>query len=208
MKIVSLIDDRVFSYLKVHGVGSPNYIGNWDQFLPEGLNEAIAAHHWDKLPERNYDEIYGRVKEDPSFDQLLEVSHFKNWSTVENARWKIDNASELDIDFSLLHSKIEQTFTKYKVWITQINPGCCIPQHVDTVDAFVNDFNVAESDIKNIKRIVILPDAVKPWHHLWYGNEIIGKGTRGDAWSFNFWEPHGGGNLGPDPKYTLQLIAI
>jgi len=207
--IKSFFDDLAFSYYKQHGSRHPVYLGNWNDVLPDNLSELLDSFSWKDQPERNYKEISSRLNlNEPTNQEYLELAHFKKFQSIENVSWKIADYKDIINDSNFLFKKIDTILKVYKVWITQIPSGCCIPQHIDTINAFVNDFSIQKDEIKNIKRLIILPDEIKPWHHLWYGKKILTEGKKGDAWSFNFWEPHGGGNLGPDHKYTIQVMGI
>jgi hypothetical protein len=206
MKITSAADKRVLDYLKRNGTGNPSYVGMWKDAVNNEVLDAIRAHDWSEVPIRNYDIYEGASAS--GYDELREVTFTSAFVNKDSIRWQIINTNSLDYSLEKLYNKLYNDFDKFKVWITRIDPGCCIPQHIDTVNAFIEEFDIAEKDISNIKRLVILPEDVKPWHHLWYGNTIISDGRQGDVWSFSFWEPHGGSNLGPEPKYTLQVIAI
>jgi len=208
MKIISIIDDTVFEYFKTYGVGSPTYVGNWADVLPTNLSDRLELFDWNKLPIRNFSSINPLAVDHPLYNDLIDLSHFSHYKTIDHCQWRIVSLTDFELDLTALNNKIEETFTHYKIWVTRIDPGCCIPQHLDSTNDFVDKFQIDPINFKHIKRVMILPHDVQPWHHLWYGNEIISKGTRGDTWSLNFWEPHGGSNLGPIPKYTLQVMGI
>jgi hypothetical protein len=209
MEMVNLVNNTVTDYFKKYGVGKPNYIGNWADSFPKDFYQTVRNYEWDFIPERNYDNIFKALTDENLVKELADIGHFKNWKTTSHGRWKIINSSDINLNLTLLHTHIRKHLTKYKLSIARIPAGCCIPQHVDTIDSFVDSYSIPEYQIKNIKRIMILLHDTKPWHHLWYGNYIIPADTvAGDAWEFNFWEPHGGSNLGPDAKFTLQVIGI
>jgi len=208
MKIISSADDRTFGFLKEKGVHNPVYIGLWNSVINNELLESIKQFDWSSITIRDFETMSKMARENPMYNEIKGITHTTSFADKSNVKWQIINANQLGADLSYLYSKLSSMFTQYKIWVTRIDPGCCIPQHVDTVDAFVDDFEIPEEKIKNIKRLAILPEDIKPWHHLWYGNKIISEGKQGDVWSFNFWTPHGGSNLGPDPKYTIQVIAI
>jgi len=208
MKIISSADDKTFTFLKENGIQNPIYVGLWNSVVNNLLLDSIKQFNWDSVTVRDFETMYEMAKLNPMYNEIEEITHTSSFSNKSNVKWKIINANQLDTDLTHLYSKLSLMFTEYKIWVTRIDPGCYIPQHVDTVDAFINDFSIPEEEIKNIKRLAILPEDIKPWHHLWYGNTILSEGKQGDVWSFNFWTPHGGSNLGPEPKYTIQVIAI
>lgn len=203
-----IFSDTSFSYYQSFGVGSASYLENWDYLLPDNIIEIFESYDWSVKPYRNYD----RLKDIVDFNNeknkpFINLSHFSNFKSTDNCQWKIEDYKDIVSDKKLF-AHLDTFLKSYKVWITQIPPGCCIPQHIDTVDAFLKEYQISESCIPNIKRYMILPEPLKPWHHLWYGNTIIPAGRLGDVWSFNFWEPHGGGNLGSTNKYTIQVMGI
>lgn len=207
--IKNFFSDLAFSYYKQYGSSCPEYLGNWKDIFPANLYEKLDTFSWECQPERNYYEVDSRLDiNDIQYQEYLTLTHFQAFKSIDNARWKIADYRSLVPDSNALLKKLDDFCKVYKVWVTQIPPGCCIPQHVDTVDAFIKDFDIQTNEVKDIKRFVILPSAIEPWHHLWYGRKIIAEGSCGDVWSFNFWEPHGGSNLGPDNKYTIQVMGI
>lgn len=183
-----------------------NYIDNIVNYLPIDIIKKFESYDWASIPNRNFDSIKNLV--DKNIDtKFIELSHFTKFIINDNCQWKITNyVSIFDNDKFLEHCN--QMFKTYKVWVTQIQPGCCIPNHIDTVDEFITSNNIDVSDIHKIKRYLILPESIKPWHHLWYGNTILSEGAAGDMYEFDFWLAHGGGNLGPTNKYTIQIMAI
>lgn len=207
MTIESIVDDSVFNYYLNYGTGNVQYLGNWCNFLPKNLNTQLISYNWDKVVLRNFEEVIKHVDSD-SEKILYNVGFFNNFESTDHIRWKIIKNTDLDVSWEELHKKISTYLSVYEIWISQIPSGCCIPQHLDTIDSFMRRFRIDKFDIEKIKRIVILPQDLKPWHHLWYGNKIIFPAEKGDTFSFNFWEPHGGSNLGPEPKYTIQIIGV
>lgn len=207
MKINSLIDSSVYNYFKMHGPGHIEHIGNWQELLPKDLNQQLVDFNWNTVVTRNFEQIqkYGTNSQ---VGVLFKVGFFDKFENTNHIQWRIIGNREIDTDWSNLYQRLENYFSVYKIWISQIPPGCCIPQHLDSINSFIDEYKIQQSDISNIKRLTILPEDIKPWHHLWYGNDIITKSFAGDVYKFNFWEPHGGSNLGPTPKYTIQVMGI
>jgi len=206
--IKNFFSDLTFSFYKNNPIRVPVYLGNWIDVLPYDLHERLENYNWNAQPLRNYKEVANRIDLNSEDTQdFLDLAHFKNFQTYEHTQWRITDYESLLTD-NKLFTKVDEYFTRYKIWVTQIPPGCCLPQHVDSIDTFINDYNISYEEIPNIKRYMILPLDIKPWHHLWYGRKIISEGLAGDVWSFNFWEPHGGSNLGPTNKYTIQVMGI
>lgn len=207
MQVDSILDDTVFKYFKKFGTGNLEYLGNWNNSLPKNLNSALYNFNWATQITRDIEEINKYITEDTA-DVLHSIGFFNKFDSQSNIKWKIIESNDLNVTWNSLYTNLDQYFSTYKVWISQIPSGCCIPQHLDTIDAFVNQYNIDIEDIENIKRLVILPNDIEPWHHLWYGKDILNKSVAGDVYKFNFWEPHGGSNLGPEPKYTIQVIGV
>jgi hypothetical protein len=206
--IQHIFSDTSFNYYQLNGVGSALYLGNWSNFLPSDVFNIFDSYDWSVKPTRNYDKLKTIIDfNDEKNKPFIELSHFSNFKSSDNCQWKIEDYKDIILDKKLF-AHLDTFLKNYKVWVTQIPPGCCIPQHIDTVDAFLEEYQISKSHISNIKRYVILPESSRPWHHLWYGNTVIPSGQLGDVWSFNFWEPHGGSNLGSTNKYTIQIMGI
>lgn len=206
-KIDSIIDNKVYDYFQTFGTGTIEYLDNWKELLPKNLNQNLSNFDWSTTVTRNFQEVEKYISTSES-ELLSKVGFFDKFENTSHIQWRIIKDRDLNIDWSSLHHKLTNYFSFFKIWISQIPSGCCIPQHLDSIESFVEEYKVKESEVVNIKRLVILPEDIKPWHHLWYGNDIITKSFAGDVYKFNFWEPHGGSNLGPTPKYTIQVIGI
>jgi len=207
MHIDSIIEDIVFKYYNQCGIGNIKKIGNWNFALPKDLQDKLVEFDWSQTTARTYQEISQLLNEDDN-EVLSSIGYFNKFETKENIKWRIIEEKDINTDWSLFYKELDEIFNTYKIWISQIPSGCCIPQHLDTIESFLTQFNIDKKDIPNIKRLAVLSEDIQPWHHLWYGKDIISSGIKGDVFSFNFWEPHGGGNLGPNPKYTIQVIGI
>lgn len=207
--IKNFFSDLAFSFYTEKGVGNPEKIGNWNSLLPRDVIDGLENYHWNQQPERNYNEISKLVDVDDKENiKFFDLSHFKFFKSIEHLTWKIADYKRIFPDNHEFYSQIEKTFSVYKIWVTQIQPGCCIPQHIDSVESFLEEFDIDITEISEIKRLLVLPLDIEPWHHLWYGKSIISQGNKGDVYKFNFWEPHGGSNLGPKNKYTIQIMGL
>lgn len=207
--IKSFFSDLAFSFFADNGSGFPEKITNWSSLLPDDTISRIEKYDWSRQPERNYREISKLVDtEDEEHKKFFDLAHFKFFRSIEHLTWKIADYKRIFPDNHELYSEIEKTFSVYKIWVTQIEPGCCIPQHIDSVESFLEEFSISRSMVGGIKRLLILPSRVDPWHHLWYGKSIISQAEKGDVYRFDFWEPHGGSNLGPNNKYTIQVMGL
>lgn len=203
-----LVEETVVEYHKTHGTGKPSYIGNWKEFLPLELSTYLRNYNWNSVVERNYEGIKQQYNDSAVSDYHSDIGHFNSFKSTDHIRWKIMTPIADAIDLSQLNIQLKKHLSVYKIWVTQVEPGCCIPQHLDTVESFVKEYKIKKENVKDIKRFVILPENIESWHHLWYGNTILSTGVAGDAWQFNFWEPHGGSNLGSTSKFTIQIIGI
>lgn len=208
MKQFRLIEETVVEYHKTYGTSKPSYIGNWGEFLPSELSTYLRNYNWNSVVERNYEEMKQQYTNSYVSNYHTAIGHFHSFKSTDHIRWKIMTPLSHDINLNQLTLQLEKYLSVYKIWVTQVESGCCIPQHLDTVENFVKEYNISEEKIKDIKRFVILPEKIEPWHHLWYGNTILSTGVYGDVWQFNFWEPHGGSNLGSTSKFTIQIIGI
>lgn len=203
-----IFSDLSFSYYQRNPIGNATYLGNWSQYLSKNIYDIFESYDWAVKPTRDYNKLKDIIDfDDPKNKPFLDLSHFSKFKSTDNCQWKIEDYKSITDDL-LLSQHIKKYLKVFKIWVTQIPAGCCIPQHIDTVDVFIKDYEISEEDISSIKRFIILPEDTKPWHHLWYGNTVISSGKLGDAWSFNFWEPHGGSNLGSKNKYTIQVMGI
>jgi len=203
--ISKIFSSLTYDFYKSNPITKLNFIKNINGFLPDNIIDQFENHNWNLVPTRNFDTIKNFVESNNK--DFVNLSHFNHFVSTNICQWKITNYSTIignDDFINFLNSK----FIKYKVWVTQIPPGCCIPNHIDTVDEFIESNNIDKSNIMKIKRYLILPEDIKPWHHLWYGNTILSTGLKGDMYEFDFWLAHGGGNLGPTNKYTIQIMAI
>lgn len=195
-------------YHKTYGTGKPNYIGNWKELLPLELSAYLRSYDWDRVVERNYEWSIQQFKNSTAYDYHAEMAHFNSFKSTSHIRWKIMTPLAADIDLSQLNKELKKHLSVFKIWITKISPGCCIPQHIDSVDIFLKEYEIKKENAKSIKRLILLPGKIEPWHHLWYGDTILSSGIAGDVWQFNFWEPHGGSNLGSTSKFTIQIMGI
>lgn len=207
--IKSFFSDLAFSYFTTNGSGYPERLSNWGSLLPTDLLDKIENYDWRQQPERNYNEIAKLLDvNDDANEKFFDLAHFRFFKSIDHLTWKIADYKRIFPDNYKLYSQIEKTFSAYKIWVTQIRPGCCIPQHIDSVESFLEEFSIDTTEISGIKRLLVLPADIDPWHHLWYGKSIISQGTKGDVYRFDFWEPHGGSNLGPRNKYTIQIMGL
>lgn len=207
--IKNFFSDKSFAFFLDKGSGHAEKLANWRVLLPNDVYQNLENYDWNNQPERNYAEVAKLLDiEQEENKKFIDLAHFKKFDSIAHLSWRIADYKRIFPDNHSFFEQIEKIFYSYKIWVTQIRPGCCIPQHVDSVESFLEESGIDESNIQDIKRLLVLPCDVKPWHHLWYGKSIIADGIFGDVYRFDFWEPHGGSNLGPDNKYTIQIMGL
>lgn len=86
----------------------------------------------------------------------------------------------------------------------RMQPGDLIPRHIDTYSSYCRYWNVGPS---RVIRILVLLEDWKTGHLLEVDQQAI-TGYR--AGTFVYWThgtPHMAGNIGSQPRYTLQITA-
>ena len=81
-------------------------------------------------------------------------------------------------------------------------PGQTIPLHTDTFHVLSSKLNV---DPRDCIRILVFLEDWKTGHYFEINDRPILQWKKGDEVIINYGEKHLSGNMGIEPKYTLQI---
>jgi len=98
----------------------------------------------------------------------------------------------------------DSVFSKYSVSVIKQMPGNTIPTHVDTFYTFCKNNNYSPSEVVRLN--VFLEDW-KTGHYLELDENPVLHWTKGDAIIIKYNVLHLSGNMGKEPKYTMQITG-
>jgi hypothetical protein len=110
------------------------------------------------------------------------------------------------------NNKFVDFFERYEHWKNigtsyyRMDPGTCLPRHVDTYKKYIELFNLKGQEHK-IRRAVVFLEDRKPGHFaecedVGYSEWLAGFTL---VWPWN--SPHGAYNMGFETRYTLQITG-
>ena len=85
-------------------------------------------------------------------------------------------------------------------------PGTILPTHGDIYRKYIELFDLKGRE-HTIRRAVVFLEDWKSGHYGEYGNEPMVKWQAGDTVEWVYDECHMAANLGPAPRYTLQITG-
>ena len=104
-----------------------------------------------------------------------------------------------------VHDFCRTLFPRFSVGILQQPPGQTLPSHVDTFFQFAKNNNV---DPKRCCRINVFLEDWKSGHYFEINKKPFVFWECGDAIIIHYNEQHLSGNMGLEPKYTMQITGI
>lgn len=139
----------------------------------------------------------------------INLSYQKNNNVVQK------NRSDEYENQNILFSKIGYTeynteyyqafidlFTDKSISVIKQLPGQTIPLHTDTFHVLSSKLNV---DPRDCIRILVFLEDWKTGHYFEINDRPILQWKKGDEVIINYGEKHLSGNMGIEPKYTLQI---
>ena len=101
----------------------------------------------------------------------------------------------------------------YSVALFRQNPGQINPWHFDTYQGVVNEYKkqgieLLDSEIKNIKRYLIVLEDWDWGHFLQIGNNVLSQWKAGDIFTWDYGMYHTTGNAGLTPKLTAHITGL
>jgi hypothetical protein len=196
--------NTVFSQFEINGAGEPLMLGCWKEYLADTIIKDLESFNWGLIKYKNYLDIEKFSVEPAISNTILSTAY----SEKNHIKWKICDFEHIPTDREKLYRHLRHTFDEFKVWVTRIEPGNCIPQHFIEVDEFLRQNQIHQIKWQYLRRYEIFPCGVKPWNHHWFGLKILPVGYPGDCFKVNYWEVQGSSNLGKINDYIINVIGI
>ena len=126
-----------------------------------------------------------------------------NFSIGEQADYRSSQPSCQTEIINMLEEHIGQLKNVGCSWY-RMQPGDMLPYHQDKYVSYCNYYGVEQKDVY---RILVLLQDWKPGFLLEVGKRAIADYSAGTYVMWNNDTPHMAGNLGFEPRYTLQITA-
>jgi hypothetical protein len=120
-----------------------------------------------------------------------------NGSMYDNSNPMPEWALRFDTYFPNIKNK---TYTIYKMETLEI-----MPPHVDHFDYYMSSNNIDDKD--QVCRIIVMLEDWKPGHYLEINGRAFTNWVAGDWFQWTGNCPHAAGNIGIQPRYTLQITG-
>ena len=143
----------------------------------------------------------------------MKLDHIRHGYNKHNSRYTqwIDNRDDLPDDFDSIKnlcSLKDATIACFKQ-----DPGNTNPWHFDTYQGVVNEYKkqgieLLDSEIKNIKRYLIVLEDWDWGHFLQIGNNVLSQWKAGDIFTWDYGIYHTTGNAGLKPKLTAHITGL
>jgi hypothetical protein len=88
----------------------------------------------------------------------------------------------------------------------RMNTGTVLPTHSDLYKKYIEIFNLKGKE-HTIRRAVVFLEDWQPGHYAEYNNETFVNWRAGATVVWKYDTPHMAANLGPTPRYTLQITG-
>ncbi len=120
----------------------------------------------------------------------------------------IDKNTEYYQSFDLpeeFHNFAKDIFSEYSLSVIKQMPGQTIPTHFDTFYQFCKKVNCGKLDVC---RLNFFLEDWKSGHYFEIDNEPYTKWRKMDFKIIRYGQPHLSGNMGMEPKYTMQITGL
>jgi hypothetical protein len=159
------------------------YIGNFSQYIPEGIYDILMLPHHQK-------------------DPLTEETNPHEWGFWKKAGYTQDKISYYELNNDVFKLDIplpSEIFGEVvEIWFTRMDPGDSLPLHQDNYD-FSGD---------NLVRYSMFLQDYKPGHVFVHSDHIIFGYKSGDVYEFDgafAW--HAACNIGLESRFTMQIVS-
>ena len=88
----------------------------------------------------------------------------------------------------------------------RMNPGTVLPSHSDLYKRYIEIFNLQGQE-HTIRRAIVLLEDWKSGHYLEAMNQPVVGWSAGTVVEWTYNTPHIAGNIGEEPRYTLQITG-
>jgi hypothetical protein len=85
-------------------------------------------------------------------------------------------------------------------------PGTILPTHHDLYLKYIQLFNLQGLE-NSIRRAIVFLEDWQPGHYAEYVDQPYTNWQAGDTVEWNYDTPHMAANMGPTPRYTLQITG-
>jgi hypothetical protein len=103
------------------------------------------------------------------------------------------------------HTFAKSIFTEYSLSVIKQMPGQTIPQHFDTFYKFCERNNCSKIDVC---RLNFFLEEWKTGHYFEINNEPYVDWGKMNFKIIRYGQPHLSGNMGMEPKYTMQITGL
>jgi len=103
------------------------------------------------------------------------------------------------------HTFAKSIFTEYSLSVIKQMPGQTIPQHFDTFYKFCERNNCSKIDVC---RLNFFLEEWKTGHYFEINNEPYVDWGKMNFKIIRYGHPHLSGNMGMEPKYTMQITGL
>ena len=156
-------------------------------------------------------EIIAKIKQLPFYNiKHLDEEKYKNLGydrTVlsRHEQYGTGDAIRNNLDWGWTDIFLPTEWKDVGLQFDRAHTGFCIPPHKDHYHFYIKKFSHHEKDIR--RRMVFLEDW-QSGHYFQINEEVFVKWRQGDWLEFGTKDIHLGGNIGPNPRYTLQITGV
>jgi len=122
-----------------------------------------------------------------------------------NSQYNSDNATKDKIDWSWTKIFEPDNWVDVGISFDKADPGYVIPKHKDHFQNYCDRFGHDRTDVS--RRLVFLEDW-KDGHYFQLGDTVYHHWVQGECVEWTSEALHMGANMGPEPRYTLQITGV
>lgn len=159
-----------------------------------------------KLPKLNFKEhkfsLMNNVDEQGRSNQFEEQNRQyvqAGYSENNTQYWQTFDVDDACIEFG------RSLFPRFSMSVIKQMPGQTLPSHLDTFFTFSVNNGI---EPKDCVRINIFLEDWKTGHYFEINETPVLQWKQGDAIMIEIEEPHLSGNMGMEPKYTMQVTGV
>ena len=123
----------------------------------------------------------------------------------QNQHYNTGHAINEGIDWSWTDIFLPKDWTDVGLAFDRADPGYIIPWHTDHFANYSKRFGHLRTKVK--RRMVFLEDW-KTGHYFQLENDVYTYWRQGEYVEWSSEQAHMGANVGPEPRYTLQITGV